>query len=166
MHRFAYAAAVLFLIANFGPAVSGQSKSAKNNLVIVFKDGHRQSLNLGDIERLEFPSAIPAGLISVPAPSRGHFIGKWEVGQGNGDNFFITLREDGTAFRSLGDVRGTWQYVNGGAEVTWNDGAQDAIRKVGAWYKKFAYPQGRSFTDTPENVTSARNVSLNPSGVD
>jgi len=99
--------------------------------VIIFKDGHRQSLNLGDVERLEFPGAIPAGLISVPGPSRGHFIGKWEVGQGNGDNFFITLREDGTALRSLGDARGTWQYVNGGAEVTWDDGAQDAIRKVG-----------------------------------
>ncbi len=166
MNRFASAAALLLLIGSFAPTASAQLKPGQNNVVIVFKDGHRQSFNLADIQRLEFSGAVPAGLISVPGPSRGHYIGKWEVGQGDGNNFYITLHEDGTALRSLGDVRGSWQYVNGSAEVTWDDGAQDAIRKVGAWYKKFAYNAGKSFTDTPENVTNARNLTLNPSGVD
>jgi hypothetical protein len=166
VHRVAKTALLLFLITGLIPAAPAQTSTSPGSFTVVFKDGHRQSFNLADIERLEFPAAIPAGLISVPSPSRGHFIGKWEVGQGNGTNFYITLRDDGTAWRSLGNVRGTWQYVNGAAEVTWNDGAQDAIRKVGVWYRKFAYPAGRSFADTPDNVTNARNLSLNPSGVD
>ena len=35
-----------------------------------------------------------------------------------------------------------------------------------ARYEKIRVPSGRSFADTPENVTNARNISLNPSGVD
>lgn len=166
MPRFANTAVLLLLIICLIPAAPAQAKDSPGSLTVVFKDGHRQSISLADIERLEFPAAVPAGLISVPGPSRAHFIGKWEVGQGNGMNFYITLRDDGTAWRSLGNVRGTWQYVNGSAEVTWNDGAQDAIRKVGVWYRKFSYPQGRTFADSPDNVTNARNLSLNPSGVD
>jgi len=52
--------------------------------------------------------------------------------------------------------------VDGEARVTWDDGAQDAIRKVGSKHEKFAYAAGKSFTDVPENVTAARNTTPHP----
>jgi hypothetical protein len=52
--------------------------------------------------------------------------------------------------------------VNGEAEVTWDDGAQDAIRRVGSRFQKFAYEAGKSFTDIPANVTNARNLTPKP----
>ena len=141
-------------------------KSGQGTIVIVFKDGHRQSFNLSDIARVEFPVAPAAAGETAPVnsslPSRGRFLGKWEVGEGNGDNFYITLQEDGDAMRSLGHVHGRWVYVDGEARVTWDDGAQDAIRKVGSMYQKFAYGSGKSFTDTPDNVTGAHNTTPHP----
>ena len=147
-------------------AAPPQQNAGGNSVVIVFKDGHRQTVNQNDIEHIEFPGPVPAGMLSVPGPSRAHFLGKWEVGEGNGDNFVITLRDDGTAFRSLGDERGNWQYVNGEAQIRWDDGSNDCIRKVGAWYKKFWYQEDQAFSGTPENVTNARNLTQNPRGVD
>jgi len=139
-------------------------KSASGSIVIVFKDGHRQSFNLQEIERVEFPGSPAAAESEGTAvlPGRGHFFGKWEVGDGSGSNFYITLKEDGDAMRSLGDVRGKWSYVDGEARVTWDDGAQDAIRKVGSKYMKFAYHSGKSFSDTPDNVAGARNTTPRP----
>lgn len=160
--------AAALLLAAILPAARAQS-SGSNSLVIVFRDGHRQTLNLNDIERLEFPGPVPAGLLSVPGPSRAHFLGKWEVGDGAGSNFTIALREDGSALRTMSGFqheRGHWQYVNGEAQITWNDGWHDCIRKDGAWYKKYAYSEGKTFHDRPDNVTNARNLSQNPEGVD
>lgn len=163
-------ATAALLLAAVLPAARAQSPADRpGSLVIVFRDGHRQTLNLSDIERLEFPGPVPAGLLSVPGPSRAHFLGKWEVGEGNGDNFTITLHEDGTATRSMHGIdreRGTWQYVNGEAQVTWNDGWHDALRKDGAWFHKYAYSEGKTFHDQPDNVTNARNLTQNPAGVD
>ncbi len=61
---------------------------------------------------------------------------------------------------------GTWQYANGEAQVTWDDGWHDAIRRDGAWYHKYAYSEGKTFHDKPDNVTNARNLTQNPGGVD
>ena len=151
------------------PDLFAQGSSRPNTLVIVFKDGHRQSINLSEVQRLEFPGEVPAGIISTPGPSRARFLGKWEVGEGNGENFYITLREDGNATRTMNTLEhehGTWQYVNGEAQVTWDDGWQDCIRKVGSQFKKFAYSEGKTFSGDPDNVTNARNLTQNPSGVD
>lgn len=139
------------------------SKAAPGSLVIYFKDGHRQSFSLADIQRVEFPVSEQAATTSSSAgPSRGHFLGKWIVGDGAGNDFSITLREDGDAVRSLGDVHGHWVYSNGEALITWDDDAQDAIRKVGSRFQKFAYKAGKAFTDVPDNVTSAHNTTPNP----
>ena len=140
-------------------------KTGQGTIVIVFKDGHRQSFNLSDILRVEFPgtadAASSAGANSAYLP-RGHFLGKWEVGDGSGNNFFITLQESGDAMRSLGNVHGKWVYVDGEARVTWDDGAQDAISKVGSRYQKRAFSAGKSFNDTPDNVTGAQNTTPHP----
>ena len=137
-------------------------KAAPGSLVIYFKDGHHQSFSLADIQRVEFPTVDQPGTASSVGPSRGHFLGKWEVGDGSGNDFYITLREDGDALRSMGDVHGRWIYSNGEALVTWDDGAEDAIRKVGSRFQKFAYRAGKLFTDVPDNVTNARNTTPNP----
>ena len=141
-------------------------KAGPNSVVVVFKDGHRQTFNLADLDRIEFPGPVPEGLLSVPGPSRARFVGRWQVGEGNGDNFIITLHDDGTAFRSLRETGGKWQYVNGEAQIRWDDGSNDCIRKVGAWFKKFWYQPDQAFSGTPANVTNARNLSQNPKGVD
>ena len=145
-------------------APSPAAKGTPGTIVIVFKDGHRQSFNLSEIERVEFPASTNTGAGAVPAnaPSRGRFLGKWECGDGNGGTFSIKLEESGDATRSIGDVHGKWVYVDGEARVSWDDGAQDAIRKVGSRFQKFAYSSGKSFTDEPDNVTNAHNTTPHP----
>jgi hypothetical protein len=137
-------------------------KGAPGTIVIVFKDGHRQSFNLADIVRVEFPAAPESAPASTQLPPRGQFVGRWLVGDGNGGTFIITMDESGDARRSLHEVHGTWVYVNGEARITWDDGAQDALRRVGSKFQKYAYKAGRSFTDAPDNVTSAENTNPKP----
>jgi hypothetical protein len=154
---------VLFLAA-VAVHAAPPAKGASSTLVIVFKDGHRQTFNLSEIERVEFPaSAVAESAPSNPnLPPRGRYFGKWEVGDGSGSTFYITLEENGSAFKSMGSARGQWTYVNGEAQINWDDGWHDAIRKVGSRFQKFAYSSGKSFTDKPDNVTEARNTTSRP----
>ena len=155
---------------------------SRNSVVIVFKDGHKQSVDLADVERIDFkaPSMIVfkdghqqniAGSeiariefeTSGAAPlGHNHFVGKWEVGEGNGRNFFITLEPDGTARKTLGASHGTWTFVDGEARISWDDGWHDVIRKVGSKHEKVAFEPGKSFSDPPANVTAARNTEPRP----
>jgi hypothetical protein len=162
--RLTRLAALLCLTGSLGQvAAHAASKDTSGAIVIVFKDGHRQSFSLSDIARVEFEGgAASASADSYRVPSRGRFIGKWECGDGSGNNFFITLNENGTAHRSIGEVNGHWEYVDGEARVTWEDGRKDAIRKSGPQYFKFAYAEGKSFTDDPDNVAHARNTEAGP----
>ncbi len=125
--------------------------------VIVYKDGHKEKIS-ADIERIEFgPSEV------AMTPGRNHFVGKWEVGQGdNGAHFFITLDADGQAKKSIGASHGTWTLVDGEARITWDDGWRDVICKVGTKHEKRAYEPGKSLDDTPSNVTAARNTEPKP----
>ena len=156
----------LFTVAGAIGNAATPAKSGSGTIVIVFKDGHRQSFNLSDIERVEFPAPAQVAQSAAPsnpaAPPRGHYVGRWECGDGNGGTFFIDLKENGDALRSIGDVRGRWEYVNGEAHITWDDGAQDAIRKVGSHYQKSAYEAGKSLTDHPNNVATARLTNPKP----
>lgn len=152
-------------------------------VVIVYKDGHRQTLAAGEIARIDLKE--PAKIIykdghreklradidhiefsefnaSVAVPGRAHFIGKWEVGEGNGGKFFITLDADGNAKKSIGATHGTWTVVDGEARVTWDDGWRDAIRKRGSKHEKVAFEPGKSFDDDPSNVTEAHNTEPKP----
>jgi hypothetical protein len=158
--------AIFYLAATAGLAnAASPSKSGTGTIVIVFKDGHRQSFNLADIERVEFPSSGLASSdegVNPSLPSRARYFGKWEAGDGNGGTFYISLYENGDAKRTIGDVHGKWAYVNGEALITWDDGKLDAIRKVGSRFRKFAYMEGNSFTDKPANVTDAHNTTPHP----
>ena len=176
--------AMLTLVTASALAKTGAEPAADHgSIVIVFKDGHRQSLPVADIARIEFKTPViiifksgreqnvPAtdiariefeGTASASLRSRNHFLRKWEVGQGNGSNFYITLEADGEASKSIGSSHGTWTVVDGEARISWDDGWHDAIRKVGAKHEKFAYEPGKSFTDSPTNVTAARNTEPQP----
>jgi hypothetical protein len=117
-------------------------------IVIVFKDGRQQRFEMSDITRIEFKSSgFTAG--------RGRFLGRWSVGTGTGETFFIILTPDGEARRSNGNARGTWAVSNGEARISWDDGWHDVIRRVGSGYEKAAFSPGRSFEDRPANVTAA-----------
>ncbi len=155
-----------------------------NSIVIVFKDGHRQTLAVAEIARLDFKSPsvivykdghqekISASDIAridfdtpdatATLPGRAHFIGKWEVGDGNGSHFSITLDADGSASKTLGASHGTWTLVDSEARITWDDGWKDVIRKVGTRHEKLAHQPGSSFDDAPSNVTAARNTQPKP----
>ena len=55
-----------------------------------------ESFNLSDIDRVEFPAAPTAAAAKAHLAAHRcrrarHFLGKWEVGDGMGSNFFITL---------------------------------------------------------------------------
>ena len=154
-----------------------------NDIVIVFKDGHRQTLSSseitsidvkapasivykngqrekvkGEVERIEFGSQSSASL-----PGRSHFIGKWEVGEGHGGHFYVTLMEDGKARKTLGTPNGTWTLVNGQARILWDDGWHDIIRKVsGGKHEKVAFEPGKSFDDEPSNIDFAKNTEIKP----
>jgi hypothetical protein len=125
--------------------------------VIVYKDGHKEKIS-ADIERIEFgPSEV------AMTPGRNHFVGKWEVGQGtNGGHFYITLESDGEAKKSIGASHGTWTLVDGEARISWDDGWHDVICKVGSKHEKRAYEPGRSLDGSPSNVTSAVNTQPKP----
>jgi len=135
-------------------------------VVIVFTDGHKQNIPASAISAMEFKSAAgvvtPISLPAVSMPGRGRFLGKWMVGDGNGNSFDVTLEENGQATKSHGEPHGTWVYVDGEARVSWDDGWHDAIRKVGSKYEKFAYAPKKSFSDSPDNVTEALNTSPRP----
>jgi hypothetical protein len=169
----------LAAVANAAPS----SPDDHTSIVIVFKDGHRQSFAMAEVSRIDFKA--PAVVvyrdgrqekISAPdivriefepsdaamMPGRAHFEGKWEVGEGNGSNFFITLEANGEARKSIGAAHGTWTLVDGEARISWDDGWHDIIRKVGTAHEKFAFEPGKSFSDTPSNVTAARNTQAKP----
>jgi len=155
----------------------------RDPVVIVYKDGHRQTLAAGQIARIDLKA--PATILykdgrreklradidhiefseagaSVAIPGRAHYIGKWEVGEGNGSHFFITLEADGNAKKSIGATHGTWTLVDGEARVIWDDGWRDLIRKRGSKHEKVAFGPGRTFDDEPSNVTDARNTQPKP----
>jgi hypothetical protein len=124
MHRLIKVSAVsgmllLACVAFAKPALDDQ----RDNVVIVYKDGHRQSLAMAEIARIDLkPSAqitykdghkekptadidhLEFGATEIGTlPGRAHFIGKWEVGEGSGNaKFFITLESDGQAKKTHG----------------------------------------------------------------
>ena len=173
----------MFLLSfGLGVATAAPSPEDRGSMVLVFKDGHRQSFATGEILRinLKAPATIEyrdghrervsadidhiefEAVESAMLPGRSHFVGKWEVGQGNGDTFFITLDADGEARKTLGTSHGSWTVVDGEARISWEDGWHDVIRKVGTKHEKRAYEPGKSFEDPPTNVTAARNTQPKP----
>jgi hypothetical protein len=146
---------ILGAIILVAPAAVPKEKPAKGDgqgsIVITFKDGHQESIRLADVARIEFstPTSSP-----LPAGS-ARFLGDWKVGDGIGGTFTISLKVDGQATKTNGNSSGTWKVVGGEAQVSWDDGWHDVIRKVGNKYQKAAYSPGRSLSGQPSNVADA-----------
>ncbi|MGB8275031.1 MAG: hypothetical protein WCF16_07140 [Alphaproteobacteria bacterium] len=86
----------------------------------------------------------------------GEFDGAWKVQDSAGHPFKIVLKTDGTASSTHKvKMKGTWQEVNGAAEITWNTGWKTKIAKEGDKYVKTAYKPGTSFSDPPANTSPA-----------
>ncbi len=93
-----------------------------------------------------------------PSTSRSSasFVGRWEVGLGAGaQTFYITLDKNGKATKSHGAPDGKWTVYGDEARITWDDGWHDVIRKAGNHYEKAAFAPGKSFSDSPDNITAA-----------
>lgn len=131
------------------------AKADQNSIVITFKDGRQQTYSLADVAKIEFKTAT-AQAQAATRSERATLAGKWKVGTGAAmGTFYITLAADGTATKSMGSSRGTWEMVDAEAHISWDDGWHDVIRKTGNHYEKAAYAPGRPLTDSPSNVTSA-----------
>jgi hypothetical protein len=131
-------------------------KDKANTIVIYFKDGHRQTFNLSDISRIEM-NGSPLSFSSdrMPDMDRGHFVGKWRVGDGAGGTFVITLSRDGEAEKTLGSGHGTWTVEDGEAVISWDDGWHDVIRRSGKKFRKEAYSPGAPLSGEPSNTAEA-----------
>lgn len=134
----------------------------RGSVVITFKDGHQQSFPLSDVARIQLKTPTKTTSLALPpepfSASAGHFLGKWRVGDGQGNNFTITLDHNGRASKSIGSGHGSWVVENGEAHISWDDGWHDAIRKVANGYEKVAYGPGKTFSDKPDNVTDAKSL--------
>ena len=144
-------------------SASPSKASEGQTLVIVLKNGKQQSFAMADVARIEFQgSASSAAVAPGDLPGRGHFLGKWALGTGNGDDFYVTLEANGDASKNIGSAHhGTWTVVNGEAHITWDEGSYDAIRRVGSKWEKFWYPDA-SFSGKPNNVTGAEHIESKP----
>ena len=175
---------ILVALANacLGQAASGGVHGA---LVVVMKDGLRQTIPMAEITKIEFKGAdivvfaegwqksfrlsetqsfeFDTSASTPFAPGRRHFVGKWRVGQGPGaGDFYITLEANGEAHKTIGVDHGTWTVVDGEARIAWDDGWHDVIRKVGTKHEKVAFEPGKSFSEKPNNVTAAVNTNPEP----
>lgn len=142
---------ILLLAPNALPKPRPAPADGGNSIVIVFKDGHRQSFAVADIVRIEFNTPAVGSSIT----ERGRFVGEWKVGDGAGGTFLITLERDGEAMKTIGSKHGTWTVTNGEARISWDDGWHDVIRRAGSAYQKVAFSPGKSFSDEPANVADA-----------
>lgn len=132
------------------------SVELKAPAMIVFRDGHHQNLPSNEVARIEFKN------LGTSVLGMNHFVGRWRVGDGSGGTLIFTLKRNGEAVKSNGSTRGTWTVVNGEARISWNDGWHDVIRKVGDKHEKVAFGPGKSFSDEPSNVSTARNTTKGP----
>jgi hypothetical protein len=129
----------------------------KNGSMLLTRSGHQETINMTEVVRIDFGSG------ETSSAGRNHFVGRWEVGVGVGSGkFFITLKPDGQARKTMGRSHGTWVVVNGEARISWDDGWHDIIRKVGEKHEKLAFEPGKSLDAEPSNVADARNTTAQP----
>jgi hypothetical protein len=159
MRKFGFILLVIAVLAiSLFAGVKPARADEQNSIVIVFKDGTQKTFAMADIARIEFNGPKSA----AGSAGQGRFLGKWRVGDGSGSKFTITLDRDGEANKSIGSTHGKWVVVGGEARISWDDGWHDSIRKTGSKYEKVAFGPGKSFSDSPDNVTGAERTEPSP----
>ena len=85
--------------------------------------------------------------------------GAWLIQYQNGNRLRLTftLFPNGIALKN-GQGRGTWNTVDGSAQIVWRDGWRDRIRPSDSNSNQFendAFRPGKTFTDRPDNTATA-----------
>ncbi len=147
------------------PALDRDSRAGgrSGSIVIVYKDGHHQTSSRlrwrASTSRLRrsctktaterrFRRDRPHRIRRIRngtavLPGRNHFIGKWEVGEGNGAT---VLHHSRTQRRSQEDHRRGARHMDLGrwrSAIAWDDGWHDAIRKVGTSTRRSLTSRGK-----------------------
>ena len=155
MHSIAKAVllGIILMASAIGSLGQAASRDARGTLIVVMKDGRRETIPVAEITKIEFRGAdivvsrdgeqksfrmseaqsfeFDTSASTALAPGRNHFVGKWRVGQGPGaGNFYITLEANGEAHKTIGADHGTWTVVDGEARIAWDDGWHDVIRRL------------------------------------
>jgi len=82
--------------------------------------GSSKSFAMADVARIEFQGSAgtAAAVVARRSAEPGHFLGKWSLGTGNGDDFYVTLEATGDATKEYWiGPSGTWTVVNGEAHI-------------------------------------------------
>ena len=115
---------------------------------------------------------------SPAVPMRNPYIGYWEVEQSPGmffgligdasDRFFLFLDRDGHASVTLRKgfnnttLRGTWEFVDGEARITWPNQRKDALVKAPkGGFRLHSFGKRDQFTDRPNEKREARLMNAN-----
>ena len=181
---------IILVASAIGSLGQAASRDAQGSLIVVMKDGRRETIPVAKITKIEFKDIefkdadivvfgdrgqksfrmsetqsfeFDTSASMAFAHGRTYFVGKWRVGQGPGaGDFYITLEANGVAHKTLGADHGTWTVVDGEARIAWDDGWHDVIRKVGTKHEKIAFEPGKPLSKAPNNVTNAVNTSAKP----
>jgi len=106
-------------------------------------------------------AAFVLALMSIGALAASDFEGTWNVKDGKGNPFEITLAADGSA-KKTGANKGTgkWKEEANAAVITWDDGWTEKITKEGDQYKRAGFKKGASLdgppTFTAGNITKGQ----------
>lgn len=115
------------------------------------------------MKRLLIAAALALGLMACDQVDSG-WAGNWKVADTQGQTFYITLNDDGTAAatRTGGPTAGVWSVVEDTVYISWNNGWKATIVKEGDAFKKSAFEPGVRFSDPPTNTSAAQKVSRVP----
>ena len=106
-----------------------------------------------DIEEASDQSAIEQ--VEVESVYDGVWVIQYE--NGNRLRLRFMLLPNGTALKN-GQGRGTWETVDGSAQIVWRDGWRDRIRPSEndpSAFENDAYRPGKTFADRPDNTATA-----------
>lgn len=105
-------------------------------------------------------TAACAAFVSAAALAGDGFAGVWAVKDTSGNDFNITLTEDGkaSAERSGEGLSGTWKKDGDAAVIKWVSGWTTKIKKSGNGYTKSAYNEDAALDGEPTHTSAAKKV--------
>lgn len=150
---------------------SGLWKAAKDRITINYGDGwsdiivrtrhgyRKISFGPGESREGKPTNSGPATRVEGP---RLPFVGVWKgTGALNHEPFFIALKSDGTARKTLApDAEGLWNVVNGQVTIRWNDGWLSILERTKGGVAEAAWSPDTPFNQQPTGVAKITPVRL------
>lgn len=105
-------------------------------------------------------TTVCAAFFSVAALAGDMVPGVWSVKDTKGNDFNITLSEDGkaSAERAGEGLSGTWKKEGDAVVISWQSGWTTKIKKSGEGYMKAAYDKGTALDGDPTHTSDAKKV--------